>query len=90
MSSRAVSASSGGTPLKRKGDLTSRFRIGSERQNDQVLLYYIKSYLAGAPDPARRAVIENAYKKVNGTLEGIDEKIGPAFTSATATPTPQM
>ena len=53
---------------------------------DQALLYYIKSYLSGGPDPARRAVIENVYKKVNGTLDGLDDKIGPAFTTATATP----
>ena len=35
---------------------------------------------AGAPDPARRAVIENVYKKVNGTLDGLDDKIGPAYS----------
>jgi hypothetical protein len=31
-------------------------------------------------------VIENVYKKVNGTLDGLDEKIGPAFTTAKPTP----
>jgi len=36
---------------------------------------------------ARRSVIENVYKKVNGTLEGLDDKIGPGFSSAAPTPT---
>ncbi len=85
----AVSASPEGTPLKR----TAMWHLGSALEAsgkaDQALLYYIKSYLAGTPDPARRAVIETVYKKVNGTLDGLDDKIGPRFTSATATPTPQ-
>src|SRR5438132_10533352 len=57
-------------------------------KNDQALLYYIKSYVTGPPDPARRSVIENVYKKVNGTLEGLDDKIGPSFATGTATPNP--
>jgi len=82
----AVSAAPDGTPLK----VTSMWHLASALEAsgkaDQALLYYIKSYLAGVPDPARRAVIENVYKKVNGTLDGLDDKIGPAFTTATATP----
>ena len=82
----AVSAAPEGTPLWR----SSMWHLGSALQasgrDDQALLYYIKSYLATGPDPGRRAVIENVYKKVNGTLDGLDDKIGPAFTTATATP----
>jgi uncharacterized membrane protein YgcG/tetratricopeptide (TPR) repeat protein len=86
---RAVSASPEGTPLWR----TALWHLGSALEaggkGDQALLFYIKSYVAGAPDPARRAVIENVYKKVNGTLDGLDDKIGPGFSTATApTPTP--
>jgi hypothetical protein len=55
-------------------------------KSDQALLYYIKSYMHGPPDPARRSVIETVYKKVNGTLDGPDDKIGPGFSAATATP----
>jgi hypothetical protein len=86
---RAVSVSPERTPLWRSAlwHLGSALEAGGK--NDQALLYYIKSYVAGAPDPARRAVIENVYKKVNGTLDGLDDKIGPGFTTATApTPTP--
>ncbi len=86
---RATSVLPQGTPLWR----LSLWHLGSALEangkNDQALLYYIKSYLAGAPDAARRAVIENVYKKVNGTLEGLDDKIGPvAVTSATPAPSP--
>jgi tetratricopeptide (TPR) repeat protein len=85
---RAVSVLPQGTPLWR----ASLWHLGSALEasghNDQALLYYIKSYMATGPDPVRRAVIENVYKKMNGTLDGLDEKIGPGFNSATPTPSP--
>lgn len=85
---RAVSVSVEGTPLR----VSSMWHLGSALEangkNDQALLYYIKSYLAGTPDPARRAVIESVYKKVNGTLDGLDDKIGPGFATASPTPKP--
>jgi tetratricopeptide (TPR) repeat protein len=86
---RAVSVAPEGTPLWRSALWHLGSALEASGKSDQALLYYIKSYVAGAPDPARRAVIENVYKKVNGTLEGLDDKIGPGFTTATApTPTP--
>ncbi|MEK6333533.1 MAG: TPM domain-containing protein [Acidobacteriota bacterium] len=84
---RAVSASPEQTPLWRSALWHLGAALEAGGKSDQALLYYIKSYVAGAPDPARRAVIENVYKKVNGTLDGLDDKIGPGFTTATA-PTP--
>ncbi|MFS8084574.1 MAG: TPM domain-containing protein [Acidobacteriota bacterium] len=91
---RAVSVSPEGTPLWRSALWHLGSALEASGKNDQALLYYIKSYVAGAPDPARRTVIENVYKKVNGTLEGLDDKIGPGFATATAptpspSPTPQ-
>ncbi len=86
---RAISVSPEGTPLWRSALWHLGSALEASGKSDQALLYYIKSYVAGTPDPARRAVIENVYKKVNGTLEGLDDKIGPGFTTATApTPTP--
>jgi len=86
---RAISVSPEGTPLWRSALWHLGSALEASGKSDQALLYYIKSYVAGAPDPARRTVIENVYKKVNGTLEGLDDKIGPGFTTATApTPTP--
>ena len=85
----AVSVSPEGTPLWRSALWHLGSALEASGKSDQALLYYIKSYVAGAPDPARRAVIESVYKKVNGTLDGLDDKIGPGFTTATApTPTP--
>ena len=82
---RAISAAPEGTPLWRSALWHLGAALEANGKNDQALLYYIKSYLAGPPDPARRSVIENVYKKVNGTLDGLDDKIGPA---ATPTPSP--
>lgn len=83
---RAVNASPEGTPLWRSALWHLGAALEANGKNDQALLYYIKSYLAGPPDLARRSVIENVYKKVNGTLDGLDDKIGPA---ATPSPTPE-
>jgi tetratricopeptide (TPR) repeat protein len=84
---RAVSVSPEGTPLWRSAMWHLGTALEANGKHDQALLYYIKSYLAGTPDAARRSVIENVYKKVNGTLDGLDDKIGPAFSS-TAKPSP--
>lgn len=85
---RAVSIAPEGTPLWRSSMWHLGAALEASGKNDQALLYYIKSYVSGSPDVARRSVIENLYKKVNGTLEGLDDKIGPAFSSAAPTPTP--
>jgi tetratricopeptide (TPR) repeat protein len=83
---RAVSASPPGTPLSRSAMWHLGSALEASGKSDQALLYYIKSYVAGSPDPARRAVIEKVYKKVNGSLEGLDDKIGAAGATASATP----
>jgi len=44
----------------------------------EALAAYLKSYNPYAPDPVRRVIIETLYRKVNGSLEGLDAKIGPA------------
>lgn len=75
---RAVNVSPEGTPLWRSALWHLGAALEADGKNDQALLFYIKSYLAGPPDPARRSVIENVYKKINGTLDGLDDKIGPA------------
>jgi len=85
---RAVSTSPEGTPLWRSSMWHLAAALEASGKNDQALLYYIKSYVSGTPDIARRSVIENLYKKVNGTLDGLDDKIGPRFSSAAPTPSP--
>lgn len=74
--SRAVNILPVGTPALR----TSLWHLGAalERQgkNEEALSSYMKSYNAGEPDPLRRAVIEKLYRRVNGSLAGLDERIG--------------
>jgi tetratricopeptide (TPR) repeat protein len=44
----------------------------------EALVAYLKSYNRSAPDPVRRVIIEKLYRKVNGSLDGLDDRIGPA------------
>ncbi len=60
-----------GTALEQKGE------------NADALSYYIKGYNAGANDAVRRSIIESLYRKVNGSLEGLDAQIGSAQTLST-------
>lgn len=43
-----------------------------------ALAAYLKSYKNGSPDILRRAVLEALYRKVNGSLEGLDAQLGAA------------
>ncbi|HEY0364837.1 MAG TPA: TPM domain-containing protein [Pyrinomonadaceae bacterium] len=59
-------------------------------QKEQALEAYIKSYKGEpAPSAVRRSVIEQLYKRVNGSLDGLNEKLGtaPATTATAAQPT---
>ena len=85
---RAVTILPEGTPAAR----TSLWHLGAalDRQDKkaEALSYYIKSYNTGEADPVRRAVIEQLYRKVNGSLEGLDERIGPAAAAQVGAQTP--
>ena len=85
---RAVTGSTEGTPVWRSALWHLGAALEATGKNDQALLYYIKSYVHGPPDPARRAIIETVYKKVNGTLDGLDDKIGAAAAASSASPSP--
>ncbi len=80
--SRAVNIFPAGTP----GLRVSLWHLGAalERQgkNEEAISAYIKSYNAGVPDPLRRTVIEKLYRRVNGSLAGLDERIGETGTAA--------
>jgi len=43
-----------------------------------ALAAYLKSYKNGSPDILRRAVLEALYRKVKGSLEGLDAQLGGA------------
>lgn len=70
-------------------------------QKEEALEAYIKSYSGGRVESVRRSVIERLYKQINGSLDGLDQRIGmtvlaegstpttPGGSDATATTTPQ-
>jgi tetratricopeptide (TPR) repeat protein len=43
----------------------------------EALAAYLRAYNPFAPSPVQRAIIETLYRKVNGSLDGLDAKIGP-------------
>ncbi|HKR60804.1 MAG TPA: carboxypeptidase regulatory-like domain-containing protein, partial [Pyrinomonadaceae bacterium] len=49
--------------------------LDQEQQREEALTYYIRSYNAGDPDPVRRGVIEELYRKMHGSVAGLDERI---------------
>jgi tetratricopeptide (TPR) repeat protein/uncharacterized membrane protein YgcG len=55
--------------------------------NNEALDSYILSYNSGVREPVRRTTIENLYRKINGSLYGLDEKIGPAVLTSGTGPT---
>lgn len=60
-------------------------------KDSDALTNYIKSYGAGEPDPVRRGTIEKLYRKINGNLNGLDEKLESAFlagSSGSSSPSP--
>jgi tetratricopeptide (TPR) repeat protein len=50
--------------------------------NDEALENYIQSYNAGERDAVRRSVIERLYRKVKGSTDGLEDRVGPAITSS--------
>jgi tetratricopeptide (TPR) repeat protein len=78
---------------------TSMWHLGAaydaDNKTKEALDAYIKSYTNGQPDIVKRSVIEIAYQKVNGNLDGLDDKIGArpiseTVAQATNTPVPEV
>ena len=54
-------------------------------QKEQALDYYIKSYRGGPVEAVRRSVIEQLYRSVNGSLDGLEDRLsGTAAATGTA------
>jgi tetratricopeptide (TPR) repeat protein len=51
-------------------------------RNDEALESYIQSYTAGERDSVRRSVIERLYRKVKGSTDGLEDRVGPAIISS--------
>lgn len=61
---------------------TAQWHLGASLEatgsREEALAAYLKAYNPAAPNPVQRAIIEALYRRVRGSLEGLDEKIGPA------------
>lgn len=86
---RAVNILPEGTPAWRSALWHLGAVLNGLNKDEEALASYIKSYNTGGPDEIRRKVIEQLYKKVNGSLAGLDERIGPAFPTGAAQPATQ-
>ena len=80
---RAVNILPEGTPAWRSALWHLGAVLASLDQKEEALAHYIRSYNAGDPDEIRRGVIEQLYKKINGSLAGLDERIGCGFWRST-------
>lgn len=83
---RAVNTLPEGTPSWR----SALWRLATAHEQagmqQEALISYIKSYKSGEADPARRAVIAQLYRKVNGSLDGLEQHIGAGGQLASASP----
>jgi tetratricopeptide (TPR) repeat protein/uncharacterized membrane protein YgcG len=85
---RAVSILPVGTPAARDSMWHLGVALARQGNDTEALAYCIKGYTAGLPDPVRRAVIEKLYRKVKGSLDGLDDQIGPGFAPSADAQTP--
>ncbi|MBV9243000.1 MAG: tetratricopeptide repeat protein, partial [Acidobacteria bacterium] len=62
--------------------------LAASGKDADALDMYIKSYKGSQPDALRYLVIEALYRKVNGSTEGLTDKIGENPAEAARTPAP--
>lgn len=80
---RAASVMPENTPWWRTAQWHLGAALEASGNREEALAAYIKSYKSAQPDSARRVVIETLYRKINGSLNGLDERIGPSGTVTT-------
>ncbi|HEX3251630.1 MAG TPA: TPM domain-containing protein [Pyrinomonadaceae bacterium] len=82
-----------GTPTWRNALWHLGVALEQSGQKEQALDAYIKSYKAGPPESVHLSIIEQLYRSINGSTNGLDERLGPgeppvAVAAATPEPTP--
>ncbi|PYS48055.1 MAG: hypothetical protein DMF68_14340, partial [Acidobacteria bacterium] len=75
---RAISVLPENSPWWRSAEWHMGVALEATGNRQDALAAYIKGYDPAQPDPVRRAIIETLYRKVNGSLDGLNDKIGPA------------
>ena len=85
---RAVAILPEGTPSSRNALWHLGTALDQAGEKQEALNYYIRGYNAGPPDAVRRSVIEQLYLKTNGSLEGLDDRIGSKALATNLGPAP--
>ena len=85
---RATTTLPNGTPAWRNAVWHLGVAYEQTGRNEAALDNYIQSYNAGPRDAIRRSVIEKLYRKVNGSVEGLEDKVGPPLATGTTTSGP--
>lgn len=83
---RAVTILPEGTPSWRNALWHLGTALNQAGEKQEALNYYIRSYNAGEVDPVRRSVIEELYRKVNGSIDGLEDRIGSQVVATNLTP----
>jgi tetratricopeptide (TPR) repeat protein len=86
---RAASILPYGTPAWRNTAWHLGVAYEQTGSNNEALDSYINSYNSGLREPSRRLIIEKLYRKINGSLDGLDDKIGPSPLTGATTPEAQ-
>jgi tetratricopeptide (TPR) repeat protein len=79
-------------PAKSAWWRSSVWRLGAtlaaNGDDAEALNMYIESYKTDRPDFAKYSIVEALYKKINGSTEGLEAKIGAERVAATSSPQP--
>ena len=75
-----------GTPTWRSALWHLGVALEQSGQKEQALDAYLKSYKAGPPESVRRSIIEQLYRNLNGSTNGLDERLGAADNTVAEVP----
>ena len=75
-----------GTPTWRSALWHLGVALEQSGQKEQALDAYLKSYKAGPPESVRRSIIEQLYRNINGSTNGLDERLGAADNTVAEVP----
>ncbi len=85
---RAANTLPEGTPAWRGALWHLGAALEQTDSKEEALNYYIKAYVS-EPDPIRKPLIEQLYRKVYGSLDGLDQRLnGSVATTAAPSPSP--
>ncbi|MEP7211770.1 MAG: tetratricopeptide repeat protein [Acidobacteriota bacterium] len=74
---RAVSVYPDKSAWQRSGMWHLGAALEADGKDKEAVDYYIRSYKTDKPDVAKYVVVENLFRKVNGSVDGLEAQIGP-------------